>query len=173
MNEPNYRPASYQASNSPAALPYVSPGTLSDKELYIKCREYGGNAKNWLRKFAGLLPEVFRRSLHRQHGCGSIHEFARKLSGMNERTVKKILNLHERLADKLHLLALFESGEQGWSKLEAVAYGFHTRKPPAYLRRYKQNLSMPQFSLRPMTTPKPSPPSPSQFPHIPCKNCTS
>lgn len=96
--------------------------SLSDKDLYHLCQLYGSNAKTWLRKFAGLLPEVYKRSLHLRRGCGSIQEFAKKLSGMNERTVKKILNLHERLADKPHLLALFESGEQGWSKLEKVAF---------------------------------------------------
>ncbi|MDP2642996.1 MAG: HNH endonuclease signature motif containing protein [Candidatus Peregrinibacteria bacterium] len=106
-----------QPSQSPAL-----PAALTDKDLYRLCQLYGGNAKTWLRKFAGLLPEVFKRSLHLRHGCGSIGEFAKKLSGMNERTVKKILNLHERLADKPYLLALFESGEQGWSKLEAVAF---------------------------------------------------
>lgn len=100
----------------------AATSSLSDKDLYHLCQLYGGNAKQWLRKFAGLLPEVYKRSLHLQRGCGSITEFAKKLSGMNERTVKKILNLHERLIDKPHLLALFESGEQGWSKLEAVAF---------------------------------------------------
>lgn len=100
----------------------MQPARLSDSELYKLCQFYGLNAKTWLRKFAGLLPEVFKRSLHRRRGCASIHEFAKKLAGMNERTVDKILNLHKRLQDKPALLNLLESGEQGWSKLEKVAF---------------------------------------------------
>lgn len=104
------------------SMNYMQPARLSDSELYKLCQFYGLNAKIWLRKFAGLLPEVFSRGLHRRRGCASIHEFAKKLSGMNERTVDKILNLHKRLKDKPALLALLESGEQGWSKIEAVAF---------------------------------------------------
>lgn len=116
-------------SSSPnfhAKISNHSPGplhsSLSDKDLYHLCQLYGGNAKTWLRKFAGLLPEVYKRSLHLRRNCGSIQEFAKKLSGMNERTTDKILSLHRRLANMPHLLALFESGEQGWSKLEKVAF---------------------------------------------------
>ena len=50
---------------------------LTDPELYKLCQEYGLNARQWMRKFAGLLPEVKRRRLYRRHGCSSIHEFAR------------------------------------------------------------------------------------------------
>lgn len=116
--------SAYSPKSLPSSLSKTpfSPSALTNKELYRLCQLYGGNAKNWLRKFAGLLPEVFKRSLHLQHGCGSISEFAKKLSGMNERTTDKILNLHKRLANKPHLLALLESGEQGWSKLEKVAF---------------------------------------------------
>ncbi len=119
------------------SIPSVSPSTISDKELYRLCQLYGSNAKTWLRKFAGLLPEVFRRSLYRRRGCGSIQEFAKKLSGMNERTVNKILNLHERLQDKPHLLAIFVSGEQGWSKLEAVAFLATTENEKALAEKVK------------------------------------
>ena len=38
---------------------------LTDSELYQKCREYGASARSWTRKFAGLLPEVFRRQLYK------------------------------------------------------------------------------------------------------------
>jgi len=101
---------------------YMEPARLSDSELYKLCQYYGLNAKTWLRKFAGLLPEVLRRGLHRRRGCASIHEFAKKVAGMNERTTDKIINLHKRLQDKPALLKIFLSGEQGWSKLEAVVF---------------------------------------------------
>ena len=100
----------------------MEPARLSDSELYKLCQYYGLNAKTWLRKFAGLLPEVLRRGLHRRRGCASIHEFAKKVAGMNERTTDKIINLHKRLQDKPALLKIFLSGEQGWSKLEAVVF---------------------------------------------------
>lgn len=99
-----------------------SLSAFTDHQLYKLCQLYGGNAKSWLRKFAGLLPEVYKRRLHRKHGCASIQEFAKKLAGMNEATVDKILNLHRKLQNKPALMALLESGEQGWSKLEKVAY---------------------------------------------------
>ena len=41
---------------------------------------------------------------------------------MNQATVNKILYLAEKLKDKPALLELFESGEEGWSKLEIVAF---------------------------------------------------
>ena len=94
---------------------------LPDRDLYNLCKEYGGNAKDWLKKFAGLLPEVYRRRLYKKHGCISIHEFAKKLSGMNEETVNKVLNLHRKLLETPLLLNLLTSGEVGWSKMEKIA----------------------------------------------------
>lgn len=97
-------------------------GRLTDSELYQKCKEYGGNARAWMKKFAGLLPEVYRRKLYKRRGCASVHEFAGKLAGMSHDTTTKILQLDEKLKDKPTLHALLESGEVGWSKLETVAY---------------------------------------------------
>jgi hypothetical protein len=74
----------------------IFPEKLTDSELYKKCQEYGLNAKQWLRKFAGLLPEVLRRRLHKRRGYTSIHEFAAKLAGMSEGTVNRILRLAGR-----------------------------------------------------------------------------
>lgn len=95
---------------------------FSDHELYTKCQEYGGNARMWMKKFAGLLSEVYRRKLCKRKGFHSIHEFAARLAGMSERTVDTILHLAERLKDKPKLLEQLESGKQSWSKLQAVAF---------------------------------------------------
>lgn len=95
---------------------------LSDKDLYARCQEYGTHARVWRRRFAGLLPEVLRRDLHRRRGFGSIYEFAFKLGGMSSASVDKVLHLAEKLADKPVLRAQLLSGEQGWSKIEKVAY---------------------------------------------------
>ncbi len=96
--------------------------SLSDKDLYARCQEYGTHARIWRRRFAGLLPEVLRRELHRRRGFGSIYEFAFKLGGMSSASVDKVLHLAEKLADKPVLRAQLLSGEQGWSKIEKVAY---------------------------------------------------
>lgn len=84
------------------ATEIFSPKALTDSELYQKCQDYGLNAKQWLRKFAGLLPEVLRRRLHKRRGYISIHEFAAKLE------------------DKPMLKEKFENGLIGWTKLELV-----------------------------------------------------
>ncbi len=95
---------------------------LSDSELYKKCQEYGLQTRLWRQRFAGLLPEVFKRRLYRRRGFGSIHEFAAKLGGMSQRSVDKVLNLSYRLEGKPLLKSLLESGEQSWSKIEKVAF---------------------------------------------------
>lgn len=94
----------------------------SDSTLYQKCKTYGFNARVWLRKFAGLLPEVNRRQLYRRRGYASLHEFARKLAGMSDYTVDKILNVAAKLEDKPALKEQLIAGSEGWSKIEKVAY---------------------------------------------------
>lgn len=86
------------------------------------CKEYGMNARIWMRKFAGLLPEVYRRKLYKRKGYGSIHEFAKKLAGMSEESVDKILRMSEKLKDKPLLLKQLETGAQSWNKIEKVVY---------------------------------------------------
>lgn len=95
---------------------------FSDQELFRKCREYGGNARMWMKKFAGLLPEVYQRHLYKKKGFYSIHHFAKVLAGMNERTVDTILHLADRLKDKPKLFKQSETGEVSWSKLEKVSF---------------------------------------------------
>lgn len=96
--------------------------SLSDKDLYKKCQEYGTNAQVWKRRFAGLLPEVLKRELHRRRGFGSIHEFAFKLGGLSASAVDKVIHLADRLEDKPVLKEQLTSGNQGWSKIEKVAF---------------------------------------------------
>lgn len=103
-------------------IQHRKPQDLSDGELYKLCQEYGGNARMFLRKFAGLLPEVYRRHLYKKRSCASIHEFAAKLAGMSHEATDKILRLAERLKDKPKLLEQLESGSQPWSKIEAVSF---------------------------------------------------
>ena len=95
---------------------------LSDKELYALCKQYGLNARMWRRRFAGLLPEVTRRRLYKKRGYTSVHEFAAKLAGMSKEAVDKVLRLATKLEDKPVLREQLISGEQGWSKIEKVAF---------------------------------------------------
>jgi len=95
---------------------------LPDEEIYKRCQEYGAKARYWTRKFAALLPIVFRRGIYRKKGFISIYEFAKKLAGMNEVTVDRILSLERRISDKPNLLNVFHEAKQGWSKIERVSY---------------------------------------------------
>lgn len=96
--------------------------SLSDSELYQKCKDFGLQTRIWRRKFAGLLPEVAKRELHKKRGFSSIYEFAGKLSGMSHETTGKILRIAIKVEDKPALKNLLISGDQGWSKIEKVAW---------------------------------------------------
>jgi hypothetical protein len=95
---------------------------LSDSELYKLAQEYGLRAKQWMRKFEGLLPEIYRRRLYKKRGCASIHEFAAKLAGMNHEKTDGILRLSKCLEDKPALREILEFGKASYSKIEKVAY---------------------------------------------------
>jgi nitrate reductase cytochrome c-type subunit len=76
--------------------------SLTDSQLYQKCKKYGGNARLWMRKFEGLLPEVCRRRLYRRRGFTSIHEFAAKLAGMSGYSkVKTVAYIANPKTDKM------------------------------------------------------------------------
>ncbi len=94
---------------------------MSDSELYSLCKKYGLQTRMWKRKFAGLLPEVESRNLHRRRGYASITEFALKLAAMSPSSVERVVSLARRLKDKPLLYALLEDGKVGWTKLELVA----------------------------------------------------
>lgn len=94
---------------------------LNDAQLYELCEKYGTAARLWRQKFAGLLPEVFKRKLYIKRGCGSIFEFAAKLAGMSEAQVRLVLNLEKKFEDKPNLKSLLINGEISVNKLVRVA----------------------------------------------------
>jgi len=94
---------------------------LTDNELYQRCQQYGKNALHWRRKFIGLLPEVNRRRLYEKKGFASIFEFAKKLCGLSEEQVRRVLNLEERFKDKPALHKTLINGEVSVNKLARVA----------------------------------------------------
>lgn len=95
---------------------------LTDKQLYHLCKKYGHRARLWRQKFAGLLPEVYKRRLYERKGYGSIFEFAAKLAGMSQDQVRLVLNLERRFEDKPILKSMLENGEVSVNKLARVAY---------------------------------------------------
>ena len=94
---------------------------LSDTQLVALCERYGAQARFWRQKFAGVLPEVFRRKLFLKRRCGSIFEFAKKLAGMSEEQVRLVLNLEKKFEDTPILKALLVNGEVSANKLVRVA----------------------------------------------------
>ncbi|MEO1959725.1 MAG: hypothetical protein ABGW82_01905, partial [Paracoccus sp. (in: a-proteobacteria)] len=59
----------------------------------------GKSCKEARNKFLGLLPEVFKRNLHRRKGFQSIYEFAAKLAGASHASVDRILRLEKRFTN--------------------------------------------------------------------------
>lgn len=93
----------------------------SDESLFFLCKKYGEIALKYRNKFAGLLPEVYRRRLYKKKGFTSIFEFAAKLSGMSEEQVRRVLNLEKRFEEMPVLHGLLVNGEVSVSKLSKVA----------------------------------------------------
>lgn len=94
---------------------------LTDEKLYQLCQTYGERARMWKNKFAGLLPEVFKRKLYTKKGFGSIFEFAAKLAGMSEEQVRRVLNLEKKFESTPALQSLLQNGEVSVNKLAKIA----------------------------------------------------
>ncbi|MBI2638041.1 hypothetical protein HYW83_00415 [Candidatus Peregrinibacteria bacterium] len=94
---------------------------LNDRQLYNLCKKYGHRARFWRQKFAGLLPEVYKRRLFEKKGYGSIFEFAAKLAGMSERQVDVVLNLEKKFETTPILRSMLENGEISVNKLARIA----------------------------------------------------
>ena len=95
-------------------------GIISDENLYNICKTYGGNARIWRQRFAGLLPEVFKRKLYEKKGFISIFEFAKKLAGMSEEQVRLVLNLEKRFERTPALKSLLIDGKVSINKLSRI-----------------------------------------------------
>lgn len=94
---------------------------LSDENLYKLCQQYGEQARTWRQKFAGLLPEVYRRKLYEKKNFASIFEFAKKLAGMSEEQVRRVLNIEKKFSAMPMLKALLVDGKVSVNKLAKVA----------------------------------------------------
>lgn len=95
--------------------------SLSDKNLYQLCKNYGYESLKWRWKFIGLLPEVNKRKLYEKKGFESIFVFAKKLAGISEEQVHRALNLEEKFSTMPTLQTLLVKGEVSINKLARVA----------------------------------------------------
>lgn len=93
---------------------------MTDEELYEQCKRFGKMALEARRKFAGLLPEVFKRKLYEKKGFSSIFEFAAKLAGMSKEQVGLVLKLEKKFEDKPILHEALVSGEVSANKLTRI-----------------------------------------------------
>lgn len=94
---------------------------MTNKELHKKAKYYGQQVRKYKNKFIGLLPEIYKRRIYKAEGFNSITEYASKLAGLSHDTVRKVLSLDEKLADKPVLKEQLTSGKVGWSKLNIIA----------------------------------------------------
>jgi len=90
-----------------------------DLALHLRFSEYGGNAKEWLRKCALMLPEIERRKIWKKKGCTCIYEYAAKLAGMSKNQVQESLRVLRNVEDKPALRKVIE--EKGISAVRPVA----------------------------------------------------
>lgn len=102
---------------------------LSDRQLYEICKKWGAAVLEARRKFAGLLPEVYRReqaawarggSWVRKRGFSCLYEFAARLAGMSRDKVDEVIRTDKRFEDKPILRAALVSGEVSLNKLARV-----------------------------------------------------
>jgi hypothetical protein len=73
-----------------------------------------------MRKFIGLLPEVYKRKLFEKKGFSSIFEFAAKLCGLSQEQVRLTLNLERRFEEMPTLKSMLENGEASINKLARI-----------------------------------------------------
>ena len=76
--------------------------------LHNRFSEYGGNAREWTRKCALLLPEIEKYEVWKKKGFGSIYEYAAKLAGMSRNAVDDALRILRKIEDKPALMKVAE-----------------------------------------------------------------
>jgi len=93
---------------------------MTDEKLYELCKKFGSAVLEARRKFAGLLPEVYKRRLYEKKGFSSIFEFAAKLAGISKEQVNLVLKLERKFEDKAVLRDALISGEVSANKLVRI-----------------------------------------------------
>jgi len=94
---------------------------MNDRELHKLAQKYGSLSLKYRHKFLGLLPEIENRRIYKRYGFHSVFEYAARLAGVSNDTVRKLLRLHSKLDDKPILRKQLISGDYGWTKIREVA----------------------------------------------------
>lgn len=92
---------------------------MNDNELYEYCREIGGKARMWKKRFVALLPEIARRGIHKKHGFATITEFAAKVGGVGKKTVEAVFQVEKHIKDMPALREVLAN--VGVHKIRAIA----------------------------------------------------
>jgi hypothetical protein len=117
---------------------------LSDAELYSICKKWGAEVLEARRKFAGLLPEVWRREVAAQAKGGSwlkkrgfvcMYDFAARLAGMSREQVDLVVRMDRGFADKPVLREALVSGAVSVNKLARVVSIATVENQDALLRK--------------------------------------
>jgi len=110
-----------EMKNNVSADRSIDSNLITDEKLFHLCKTYGENARHWKQKFAGLLPEVYKRRLYKKKHFESIYEFAAKLAGMSHEQVRLVLSLEQKFEDKPTLHSLLINGKVSANKLVRIA----------------------------------------------------
>ncbi len=95
---------------------------MNDNQFYKLHKKIGAAALNERRKFIGMLPEAYRRGLHKRKPYnGSIHYYAQVLCGLSREQVNRVLNLEVKFRETPMLHNLLVTGQVSHNKLAKVA----------------------------------------------------
>ena len=109
-----------QSSQSKSATNFKNLSHFSDKQLFNMARRFGKNTLAWRRKFTGILPEIYKRRIYEKN-YESIFVFAKKMAGLSEKQVRRVLNLEKRFKETPTLRKILVTGEVSVNKLVRVA----------------------------------------------------
>jgi len=76
--------------------------------IHFQFKQYGANAREWMRKCVLLLPDIERYRIWEQKRLGSIYEYAAKLAGMSHDTVNDGLRILKKTDDMPEIRRVIE-----------------------------------------------------------------
>ncbi|MFC1655632.1 hypothetical protein ACFL3C_02070 [Patescibacteria group bacterium] len=117
---------------------------MTDCELYEYCREIGGKARLWKKRFVATLPEIARRGIHKKKGFATITEFAAKVGGVGKKTVEAVFQVEKRIKDKPALMELLP--KVGVNKVRVIS-SIATKENQKDLAEKVQTMSKPALEL--------------------------
>jgi hypothetical protein len=92
---------------------------MNDNEFYSLFQKRGKNARHAVNEFVAMLPEAYKRRIHKKKGFGSIYEMAAKVGGISKNVVDEAIRIDEKLKEMpetKNMIAIV-----GLSKVKTVA----------------------------------------------------